>query len=195
MAVKPYYAGYMAGSVRSLRFVAEDGRLLPIYQLSAQWTEECLIHDTMSFSLKLPVEKGIALVQHVVREAATRFYTPVCFNSHPVSYHTYSSPLTNGAWDQAAALGVPIVSADAWLAWTQARDGVTLQRQDDGFVLTSAKSVAALTVLLPPGLVADAAGASQSTVELWGQRYTALTLTNVVAGTPIALSNSMKTTP
>jgi hypothetical protein len=213
MAVKPYYIGYMAGSGRALPFVDSDGSLVPCYQLSAQWSEECLIHDTMYISLKLPPAKAIALATGLVREAATRFYTPICFNSHPVSYHTYSSPLTDGAWDMAVELGVPIQSADAWLAWTQVRDGVALEandfdghrgqigtgrrptdsdghrgRTDSNYTLTSAKSIPSLTLLLPPGLVAEVAGASQQRVNLWGQAYTALTLTNISAGTQIQLN-------
>jgi hypothetical protein len=123
-----------------------------------------------------------------VREAATRFYTPICFNSHPVSYHTYSSPLTDGAWDQAVELGVPIVSADAWLAWTQARDAVKLEANASGYTLTSAKSIPSLTILLPPALVAEATGATQKRVTLWGQTYTALTLTNLSAGARVQLN-------
>ncbi len=187
-SVKPYYIGYMAGSGRALPLVDVEGRIVPCYQQSAHWSEECLIHDTMYISLKWPAEKAIAVSTQLVREAAQRFYTPVCFNSHPVSYHTYSSPLTDGAWDQAVELGVPIVSADAWLAWTQARDGVTLQAHDKGYTLTSAKSIASLTILLPPGLVAEVAGAMQQQVNLWGQSYTSLTLTNLGAGEQRQLS-------
>lgn len=181
-SVKPFYIGYMAGSGRAMPFVDTDGRILPIYQQSAHWSEECLIHDTMYISLKWPAERAIAVATSLVREAATRFYTPICFNSHPVSYHTYSSPLTDGAWDQAVEMGVPIVSADAWLAWTQARDGVALVANGGGYTLTSSKAITSLTVLLPPGLVAEGAGAAAQAVTLWGQSYTALTLTNLGAG-------------
>ena len=192
LSVKPYFAGYMAGSGRALRFVNAEGGMIPCYQLSAQWTEECLIHEGMSFSLRLPVDTAIARVQQYVREAATRFYTPICFNSHPVSYATYSAPLTDGALDQAVELGVPIVSADAWLAWTQARDGITLQQAGDGYTLTSPHAIDSLTLLLPPGLVAEAAGATTQRVERWGHAYTALTLTNLSAGAQVALTQVVK---
>jgi hypothetical protein len=187
MAVKPFYIGFMAGSGRALPFVDSDGHVIPCYQLSAQWSEECLIHETMYISLKWSPARAIAVATGLVREAATRFYTPICFNSHPVSYHTYSSPLTDGAWDQAVEMGTPVVSADAWLAWTQSRDGVTLARNDSGYILTSAKAISSLTILLPPGLVADAAGVVQRRLQLWGQSYTALTLTNLSAGAVVEL--------
>lgn len=194
MAVKPFYIGYMAGSGRALRFVDSDGSMAPCYQLSAHWSEECLIHDTMYISLKWPAEKAIGVATNLVREAATRFYTPICFNSHPVSYHTYSSPLTDGAWDAAVELGVPIVSADAWLAWTLARDGVVLQANGSGYTLTCAHTIPALTLLLPPGLAGEAAGVSTQAVTLWGQRYTALTLTNLGAGAQVELRVSHQLT-
>jgi hypothetical protein len=146
----------------------------------------------MYISLKWPAERGIAVTTKLVREAATRFYTPICFNSHPVSYHTYSSPLTDGAWDQAVELGVPILSADAWLAWTEARDGITLTPNSNGYTLSSAKSVATLTLLLPAGLQAEAAGARHQAVTLWGQPYTALTLSNLAAGEVIQLTTSAR---
>jgi hypothetical protein len=187
MSVKPYYIGYMTGSGRALPFVHTDGRVIPCYQLAAQWTEECLIHESMYISLKWPVDKAISVATGLVREAATRFYTPICFNSHPVSYHTYSSPLTDSALDQAVELGVPIVSADGWLAWTQARDGVKLAANGAGYTLSSTSAIPSLTVLLPPGLQAEAAGAVVQPVRLWGQEYSALTLTNLSAGGEVSL--------
>jgi hypothetical protein len=188
MSVKPYHIGYMAGSGRALPFVDSDGRVIPCYQLSAQWSEECLIHDTMIFSLRWPVEKAIGVASQLVREAATRFYTPICFNSHPVSYATYSSPLTNGALDQAVEMGTPILSADAWLAWTEERDGVKLEATAYGYQLTSAKSIAQLTILLPEGLLVETANSTQQRIERWGQPYTALTLTNISAGQELHLT-------
>jgi hypothetical protein len=197
ISVKPYYIGYVAGSARPLPFVDTDGTVIPIYQQAAQWTEECLIHDTMYISLKWTAEKAIAVSTQLVREAATRFYTPICFNSHPVSYHTYSSPLTDAAWDQAVELGVPILSADAWLAWTEARDGVTLTAHAHGYTLACAKSVATLTLLLPPGVAVEptAAAARQVGVTLWGQPYTALTLTNLAAGEQMQLTTQTTGAP
>jgi hypothetical protein len=40
----------------------------------------------------------------LIRRAAQEFYTPICFNSHPVSDHTYSAPLVDAVWDQAVGL-------------------------------------------------------------------------------------------
>lgn len=188
LSVKPYFIGFMTGSGRALPFVDTDGQLIPGYQLAAQWTEECLIHDSMSFSRRWPAAKAAEVACGLIRSAAQEFYTPVCFNSHPVSYHTYSSPLVDATWDQAVELNVPIVSADHWLDWTEARDGVVLERTETGYLLSTQAAIASLTLLLPPGLAGNVPGASTRQVSRWQTEYTAVELTNLTPGTSVALT-------
>ncbi len=182
VSVFPFSLGYMAGSGRPLRFVDADGSIIPCFQQPTLWTEECLIHPQMIFSFKWTAERALAETGKLIRRAAREFYTPVTINSHPVSFATYSSPLVEGAWDAALAEGMPIISADEWLTWTQARDGVRLMPDAGGYTLVSPHALASVTLLLPAGTSLQAEGGTVSQPHLWGRAYMAVTLHNVAAG-------------
>ena len=98
------------------------------------------------------------MLLHVPDDLRSRFsrylaeiLTPVTINSHPVSFATYWWPLIEGAWDAALAEGLPIISADEWLAWTEARDGGTWSVQ-------ATRPLPAVTVPFPPGAVPATGG-------------------------------------
>ena len=137
IAVLPYL-GHLCGLGRPLRFVDEDGEVIDCFQQPTHWTEECLIDPEFVFSFKWTVERALAETGKIIRQAAQRDHTPVALNSHPVSFATYSSPLIEGNWDAALAEGMPILSADAWLAWTAARDKIRIQIDAEGIMLHSA---------------------------------------------------------
>lgn len=182
ISVHPFSLGYMAGSGRPLRFVDTDGAIINCYQQPTLWTEEVLIHPHFVFSFKWTVARALAETDKIIERAAREFYTPVIFNSHPVSFATYSSPLIEGCWDKALAEGMKIVSADEWLAWTKARDRVRIELQVDDWIIYTPHAIAALTLLLPEQVTLQAENATVSRQTLWGQSYTALTLTDFAAG-------------
>ncbi len=197
IAVSPYL-GYLCGSGRPLRFVDTDGTVVDCYQQPTHWTEECLIHPDFVFSFKWTVERAIAETAQLIKRAAREFYTPIALNSHPVSFATYSSPLIEGNWDAALEAGMAILSADEWLQWTETREQIALSRTAEGYTLTSAVAVAALTLLLSPEMVV-APGPEQpsgvdspshvSTVQQrWGRSYQAVTISNLAANEPYRLT-------
>ena len=96
-----------------------------------------LIHPAFVFSFKWSVAQALEVVGKILKRAAHEFYTPICFNSHPVSFATYSSPLIEGSWDLALAEGMAILSADQWLQWTQARNGVRIEAENGGWIVQS----------------------------------------------------------
>lgn len=176
LSVSPFSLGYMTGSGRPMRFVDESGAVLPIYQQATQWTEECLIHPEFVFSERWSVTQALAETGAIIRRAAREFHTPVAINSHPVSYATYSAPLVQGVWATAQAEGMPILSADEWLDWAEARDAIRLTQSADGrWVLHTPHPLAAITIVLPPHL----SGVLQT---LWGQPRNTLTLRNLSKG-------------
>ncbi|MCB0115730.1 MAG: hypothetical protein KDD84_16635 [Caldilineaceae bacterium] len=182
IAVSPYL-GHLCGSGRPLRFVDEDGEVIDCFQQPTHWTEECLIHPEFVFSFKWTVEHALAETGEIIRQAAQRYYTPVALNSHPVSFATYSSPLIEGNWDAALAEGMPILSADAWLDWTEARDQIRIQIDADAITLHSAAAVDTVTILLPPDTaVAADSHVTVSRPQRWGRTYTAVTFTGLAAG-------------
>lgn len=183
ISVHPFSLGYMSGSGRPLRFVDTDGTLIDCYQQPTLWTEEVLIHPSFVFSFKWTVERALQEVDQIVHRAANDFYTPIIFNSHPVSFATYSSPLIEGCWDRALAEGMAILSADRWLAWTQARDQARIEQTATGCTVYTPIALPELTVLLPGAATAiQAEGATVTAQTLWGQPYQMVTLTNLVAG-------------
>ncbi len=181
IAVSPYL-GHLCGSGRPLRFVDEDGEVIDCFQQPTHWTEECLIHPEFVFSFKWTVERALAETGKIIRQAAQRYYTPVALNSHPVSFATYSSPLIEGNWDAALAEGMPILSADAWLAWTAARDKIRIQIDAEGIMLHSAAPLERATVMLPPGLAVDANTGEIGQQKRWGRTYSTVTLSDLSAG-------------
>ncbi|NJN82740.1 MAG: hypothetical protein HC802_10995 [Caldilineaceae bacterium] len=188
LSVHPFSLGYMAGSGRPLRFVETDGSLIDCYQQPTLWTEEVLIHPRFVFSFKWPVERALAETAQIIQDAARRFYTPVALNSHPVSFATYSSPLIEGCWDAALAEGMPILSADEWLDWTEARDGVRIAADGEGgLVLSSRHALTALTVMMPLELKLNENQCTVSYQNLWGREYRAATFRNMPAGARIRI--------
>lgn len=189
IAVSPYL-GHLCGSGRPMRFVDTDGTVIDCYQQPTHWTEECLIHPEFVFSFKWTVEKAVAETAALIERAAHEFYTPIALNSHPVSFATYSSPLITGNWATAAAAGMPIISADEWLAWTEARNGVQLTAIDGGYQITSPVAMDTLTFLLPATWTIappDQTGATTHQVSeqtRWGRPYQAVTITKLPANQP-----------
>lgn len=182
LSVHPFSLGYMAGSGRPLRFVATDGALIDCYQQPTLWTEEVLIHPSFVFSFNWTVERALMETDKIIQQAAQTFYTPVAINSHPVSFATYSSPLIEGCWDQALAQGMSILSADDWLAWTEARESVRFEFNESGFSVVCARPVAELTILLPKQAQASTVDGHVGTQRRWGQKYTTLTLRHLYPG-------------
>jgi hypothetical protein len=178
----PFGLGYLCGSGRPLRFVDPDGAVIDCFQQPTSWTEECLINPSMIFSLKWSVHQAITETTRLLRRATREFYTPVTINSHPVSYATYTRQLIDENWDTARREGLPILSADRWLAWTETRDRLRLHRRAGDHLLSATQDVPAVTVLFPPGAAPRVDGAEVSTQELWGREYTAVTLRSIAAG-------------
>ena len=183
LAVSPFL-GYMCGSGRPLRFVDQDGVVINCFQQPTHWTEECLIHPEFVFSFKWDVERALKETGDIIRRAARLYYTPVALNSHPVSFATYSSPLIEGNWDTAVAEGVPILSADDWLNWTESRNQVRIELDPAGGTLHAASSLPAVTLLLPPALELNPGGGQTGAHERWGRRYTTITFSDLSAGVP-----------
>ncbi len=183
LAVSPFL-GYMCGSGRPLRFVDEAGALIDCFQQPTHWTEECLIHPEFVFSFKWPVERALEETGAIIRRAARRYYTPVALNSHPVSFATYSSPLIEGNWDTAVAEGMPILSADDWLDWTECRDQLRITLDAAGGALHAASPLPAATLLLPSALGAPSTSGQTGRQERWGRRYTTISFSDLAPGIP-----------
>ena len=121
------------------------------------------------------MEKALAETGALIREAARTYYTPIALNSHPVSFATYSSPLIEGNWDAALAEQMPILSADEWLAWTEARDGARLIASAAGWEVRVKAAMGAITLLIPAQFAVRADDGTLGREERWGREYTTVT--------------------
>jgi hypothetical protein len=169
--------GYVVGSGRLAPYVDLSGEVIDHYQIPSHWTEEALINPGHTSSQNFAINKARALTNAVIERAAHRYFTPTVINSHPVSFATYSQPLIENNWQTARELGSPIQSADSWMAWTDARRGLSLSRQNGAVTLKSKLATGKATILLPAG---TASGASRQTI--WGREYDAVEVTNLTAG-------------
>ncbi len=187
--VPPFPVGFLCGSGRLLPYVEESGEIIDHYQIPSAWTEEALINPTHSASMNWMLGRARNETNAIIQRAAQRYFTPVTVNSHPVSFATYSQPLIEDNWRHARELNVPIISADAWTAWTDARRALALARRDGGWTLRADRPIPELTVLLPAGTSAVADGAT-SLQHIWGRSYDALRLTNLAAGEDRAINGA-----
>jgi hypothetical protein len=149
-------------------------------QVPAHWTEEILVSDAHGFSERWLNSRARDFTNGIIRNAITRYHTPTVINSHPVSFATYSRPLIESNWQTAREGGIPIVSADAWVAFTDARRAVTIASTPAGIELTAGQAVDAVTVLFPDGQRVDAPGATTETI--WGRTYIAVPVRGLAAG-------------
>ncbi|MGH2534830.1 MAG: hypothetical protein ACRDJW_21430 [Thermomicrobiales bacterium] len=182
VSVHPLVVGHLCGSGRPLRFVDTDGSLIDCYQQPTHWTEEVLVHHGHSGGAHWQFARAIRETNGLIEAAARTFYTPICLNSHPVSFATYSSPLIEANWDKAREEGMRIISADRWLDWTAGRASARVEPEGDGWAVVADEALPALTLLFPPG-IEPTAGPGESTEQtLWGRPYEAITLHGLAAG-------------
>ncbi len=173
-------SGYLTGSGRLARFVDVDGTVIDHLQIASHWTEEILVSDAHGFSERWLYSRAREFTNGIIQRAIDRYHTPTVVNSHPVSFATYSQPLIESNWRTAREGGIPIVSADAWTAFTDARRDVTIESTPAGIEITAGQAVDSVVVLLPEGVSVSETGTTTETI--WGRTYTALTVRGLGAG-------------
>jgi hypothetical protein len=170
--------GYVAGSGRLAPYVDFDGEVIDHYQIPSHWTEEALINPGHSSSQNFSVIKAQALTNAIIQNANSTYFTPSVINSHPVSFATYSRPLIEDNWKTARELGMPIQSADSWMEWTDARRGLSIEKNDSGVNLSGTFPVSRATVLFPAGSAPE--GSTRQSI--WGIDYDAVEVNDLAAG-------------
>lgn len=200
-AGRGFQGGYVNGTGLPVRFVAEDGTLLELFEQSTISTDDGWLSPKTGLA-------ALSLAGAIARSCAQIDDAVEC--SHTV-YHPYFHPvLLKGGralpyptlpWMEAVLAhcrhrGLLFLDAEQWLDWNAARRGVCLvalehapDRQGLGCTLQAAEPVHDLTVLVPlppgaeqievaidgaPGDVAGAGG--ESTALRHGRRYAAVTL-------------------
>jgi hypothetical protein len=182
-ALGPILSGYLTGSGRLARFVDTDGTVIDHLQIASHWTEEILVSDAHGFSERWLYSRAREFTNGIINRSITRYHTPTVINSHPVSFATYSRPLIESNWQTAREGGVPIVNAETWVDFTDARRALSISTAAEGYVVRAELPLPRVVVLLPEGVAATGA-----TETIWGRSYTAVTLDDLEAGEERQLS-------
>ncbi len=176
-AMGPILSGYLTGSGRLARFVDVDGTIIDHLQIASHWTEEILVSDAHGFSERWLYSRAREFTNGIIKRSISHYHTPTVINSHPVSFATYSRPLIESNWKTAREGGVPIVSAESWVDFTDARRGLVISATADGYEVTADRPVPRVVALLPEGIPGNG-----QTETIWGRTYTAVTLDDLAAG-------------
>jgi hypothetical protein len=155
--------GYYTGSGLPMRFIDEQGRVLNIYQQLTQLADEHLLEVPWGGHAKLEPEDAIEVSKMLLRRSVQRFPSAIVAQFHvdPYAvggrYADQAGRWLGGTLGDAVELGVPVWSAEQWLAFTKAREGAVLRDvtwqaagQRLSFQLAApADSGAQLTVMVP----------------------------------------------
>lgn len=153
--------GYLSGTGLPMRFVREDGALLSVYQQHTHLVDEHLMNvfDT-GHEMGLSGAEAAALTIAQIAESVQRFPAALGLQCHVDPFLMGGDRAQQvGSWleatlDYAAAQGLPILSAERWLAFTEARAattiaGLTWERGALRFTVEAPPSPEPLTLLLP----------------------------------------------
>lgn len=176
-AMGPILSGYLTGSGRLARFVDTDGTIIDHLQIASHWTEEILVSDAHGFSERWLYSRAREFTNGIINRSIARYHTPTVINSHPVSFATYSQPLIESNWQTAREGGVPIVNAESWVDFTDARRGLSIAAAPEGYVVRADRPMPRVVVLMPEGVAATGA-----TETIWGRDYTAVPLDDLAPG-------------
>ena len=183
-------SGYLTGSGRLARFVDTTGEVIDHLQIASHWTEEILVSDTHGFSERWLYSRAQDFTNGIINRSISRYHTPTVINSHPVSFATYSQPLVESNWKTAREGGVPIISTDAWVEFTDARRSIAITPTPGGFDISAEQSVGNVVVLCAAGTQASGSGVSTAPETIWGRTYAAVT----IAGLPARETRSIAVT-
>lgn len=127
--------GYLSGTGLPLRFVAEDGALLSVYQQPTHLVDEHLMNvfDT-GFDMGLTGERAATATIDLISDAIRHFPAALGLQCHIDPFLFGGEKATNvGRWLEmtlsfAAAHKVAILSAERWLAFVESRNRATIHR-------------------------------------------------------------------
>ncbi len=127
--------GYLGGTGLPMRFVTEDGTLLSVYQQPTHLVDEHLmnIFDT-GHDMGLSGEAAAAVTIAQIAESVRRFPAALGLQCH-IDPFTFGGEKARhvGRWLNASLAyavtqGLPVLSAERWLAFTEARAAASVSR-------------------------------------------------------------------
>ncbi|MER3399644.1 MAG: hypothetical protein C4313_00675 [Thermoflexus sp.] len=125
--------GYFTGSGLPMRFVDAQGRVLDIFQQLTNVVDEHLIGWTIPEAPRLPIPEAVAIVRRLLADSRAGVWGAVGLQAHVDPFAIGGEPAARqAAWlegilDAAVEHGIPIWSAERWLAFLEAREALRLE--------------------------------------------------------------------
>ena len=109
--------GYINGSGQPMRFVDQNGVVVPVYQQVTSLIDEALV--TTDFSEHLTPAAATAVSQQIIDNSQAGDYAAVAAQFH-VDYFGFSdvNAWATGTMNYARSLGIPMWTAERWLNYT-----------------------------------------------------------------------------
>jgi hypothetical protein len=138
--------GYITGSGLPMRFIDGAGAILPVYQQVTSLADEQLVVD--SYSELLPVDAALAVSRRLIDDSQAGGYSAIATQFH-VDYYLYGEvkPWVDGTLAYAASQQIPMLNAERWLAYVEARAATTMTNP----VWNPATGLYTVTVTVPAG--------------------------------------------
>jgi len=128
-------AGYLSGTGLPMRYVGEDGRLLSVYQQPTQLVDEHLMNVFDSgHEMGLDGAAAAAVTIGQIGESVRRYPAALGLQCHVDPFLLGGAKAEHvGRWlnetlEYAAAHAMPVLSAERWLAFAEARAAAEVQR-------------------------------------------------------------------
>ncbi len=127
--------GHLTGSGRPMKFVDEHGRILDIYQQLTQFADEHLIPmDVPGWGgwPGLTAQQAVNVAKDLLDRSLNGDYCAICGQFHVDPFQLGGDPaeksgiFLDGVLDYAKERGIPILSAQEWLAFTDMRHDADL---------------------------------------------------------------------
>jgi len=186
--------GYTSGSGLPMRFVDPERGLINVYQQPTQFEDDVQMAP-IPHGQNLSTGEAIERSVRMLGESMDRYHTPVVMNIHPVNYVRFSGDWTRSTMAYAKDHGVPIWSAEQWLAFWEAREqaeftGITFENDTLSFQIKPGQAVERMTVMVPACckgkpvayISVDSRQHEFSVRSVWGREY-AMAEVNLNVGT------------
>jgi hypothetical protein len=170
--IGPQAKGYITGSGLPMRFVRENGAVLPVHQqLTSLIDHQLFINDGYSELTTIPA--GLAFSRAMVDRAVADYHTALA-TQFQTAYYRWGEVQgwVDGTLEYAASRGLPLWSAQRWSAFTLSHDGSRI----DGTTFTPATGRLSFVLQIPPSseplslmLPASHGGAALTSVTVNGQ--------------------------
>jgi hypothetical protein len=119
--------GYLNGSGLPLRFIRQDGTVLPISQQGTQLDDHVLLPARFGYEA-MDVDELIAVTEELLDRSLTDPPHPITVNHHPVWHYESDGKWQRALLEASRSRAMPVWGADRWLAHQYAMRGTQLAR-------------------------------------------------------------------